>query len=335
MQDTGNPAANTNWTERFLNNGPLASAASAHSPGKKTFFNYIMEDLGSLLIGLGIPATPAECSNETVKKTNEFILHLHELTMPQWKQEKCGNLPGYIEDFTRLIPTEMVTDNSVDFILQWMTLVLGGRFLSTYCNGKIEQHPSSELIIIDPHHAAKHLVITTQYTNSMSNATMNLQKFTERVGKLDKGTVLLFAVQRPFHFITVATECTWDGSKSTISDSLGKCEISEQLKTAVEIIANDSKMVWVRDPLPLQKANNCFFYVATCMAVRLTGTQLDRGAQVWENFTAMFRVYAYLLVHRHARDRGVHAVTVPNVLQTWLNKNPALTESTPSSTTPS
>ena len=94
-------------------------------------------------------------------------------------------------------------------------------------------------------------------------------------------------------------------------------------------------MVWVRDPLPLQTANNCFFYVATCMAERLTETQLEREEKVWENFTAMFRVYAYLLVHRHARDRGVHAVTVPNVLQTWLNKNPALTESTPSSTTPS
>ena len=120
-----------------------------------------MGDLGSFMIGLGIPATPAACSTETVKKTNEFILHLHKLTMREWNQENCGNIAGNIQDFTRLIPTEMVTDNSVDFILQWMTVVLGGRFLSTYGKSEIHQHSPSELILIDPQHAAKHLVLTT------------------------------------------------------------------------------------------------------------------------------------------------------------------------------
>ena len=90
-----------------------------------------MGDLGSLLIGLRIPAMPEECAKNTVKKTNEFILHLHQLTMRRLNKENPGNMIGSIADFQKLIPTEMVSEDSVDYILQWETLLLGGRFLST------------------------------------------------------------------------------------------------------------------------------------------------------------------------------------------------------------
>ena len=76
--------------------------------------------------------------------------------------------------------------------------------------------------MIDPQHAAKHLVLTTQYAKFMSKNTTNLNKFIARIAKLDKEKVLLLAVQFPLHFITVATECTGDIVKLTISDSLGK-----------------------------------------------------------------------------------------------------------------
>jgi len=325
QQDASNTAAVcSSWP--FINNGPL-SAAAARIADKRSFYNFIVWDLGEFLPGIGIPTTVDKCTRITMQTTNNFIQHLNDLLKKEWKNPTGDNSKQDV--FQTLLPTEMVSDEVVDPFLHWQTKFLGGKYFSSYFK-QVDENSPSDHILTNPQHASKYVVLNTQFTYLMTQYCLNDEKLVKIFNRIviDEDSRLLLTIQKPNHFVTAGIEFTKDKRpKCTMADSNSDTlKMDNKLAIATKLWYSSSKisdqnMAMLIDPLPKQKRRDCLFYTATYQAEKLTGTQLKREDLVWEVFTALYRVYAYLLFLRDAHDRGFHTVSVSHVLQQWLKKS--------------
>ena len=316
-QDAG-PAAATAKRPIF---DPLAGPPDA-AQAPMTFFDFVVWDIARAYPCLNLAMNVRGITEDMVVRTEVYVKCLLDAAFELVVDEEKFKNTISVDGFKRLEHGRFVGSDAVSFVMEPMTLAMGGHLLMG--SGGYMDGPTSPLIqvALDAHKihvldtiSAKNMVINynEHKTSGFFQARRGLNPDHKAVDLGPDDTVFV-GVHRPNHFVSmIVKNLGGDTAASmTVADSFSlpsfSCLTHDALRTAFrerKLIGKEHEIDHFGLALPHQDRCDCAFYMLTYLATVLTEAFLL--PELWGWFTRLMRCWTFFLVFRGLVDnQAIH-----------------------------
>jgi hypothetical protein len=301
--------------------GPHDSA-----PLRMSFFDFVVWDIARAHPFLGLAETALGVAEDMVARTESFVTCLLDAAIEHVVDAARFEATISVEGFKRLQPGLFSTGDAVSYVMQSMTLAMGGRMLIG--NGVYADAPIPSPLIEVSSDADKIYVLDTFSAQNMVNSYEegNIGKITcffqsrrnrsaeDKPVALGTDATVFVGVHRPGHFVSMVVE-NLGGSDDTAAASMMvadscpspsfNCHTHDALRIAfkrMKLIGKEYAVDHLGLALPQQTKPDCAFYMLIYLATVLTGTFLL--PMLWGFLTRLMRCWTFFLKLRDLLDNG-------------------------------
>ena len=297
------------------------------APHPKPFFDFVVWDIARAYPFLGLAET-ADCLTEhMVTRTESFLTCLYDAALEVVVDPEVFAKTISADGFKRLQPGHYTSGDAVSFVMEPMTLAMGGRLLVG--KGRYTDAPTPSPLIQVASGAGKIYVLDTFSAENMVTSYQegNISKLTcffqnrrvlsagEKPVALESCDTVFVCVNRPDHYVSMVVEHLGGSDdataapRMTLADSCPSpsfnCRTHDALRTAfkrINLIGKDKEVDHWGLLLPQQTKPDCAFYMLVYLATVLTGTFLP--PMLWGILTRLMRCWTFFLVFRELLDNG-------------------------------
>jgi hypothetical protein len=301
--------------------GPHDSA-----PRRMSFFDFVVWDIARAYPFLGLAETALGVAEDMVARTESFMTCLLDAAIEHVVDAARFETTISVEGFKRLKPGFFSTGDAVSYVMQSMTIAMGGRMLIG--NGVYADAPISSPLIEVSSGADKIYVLDTFSAQNMVNSyeegtigkitcffqSRRTRSAEDKPVALGTDDTVFVGVHRPGHFVSMVVE-NLGGSDDTaaasmmVADSCPSasfdCHTHDALRIAfkkMKLIGKEHAVDHLGLALPQQTKPDCAFYVLIYLATVLTGTFLL--PRLWGFLTRLMRCWTFFLKLRDLLDNG-------------------------------
>ena len=285
-----------------------------------TFFDFVVWDMARAYPSLDLAITVRGITEDMVVRTEVYVKCLLDAAMESVVDEAKFMHVISVDGFKRLEHGLFVGSDAVSFVMEPMTLAMGGRLLMG--SGGYMDGPTSPLIqvALDAHKihvldtiSAKNMAMNYHGRKTSSFFQASRRRLNPRHKAVDLGPddTVFVGVHRTGHFVSMVVRNLGGSDETaasmTVADSLSlpsfDCLTHDALRVAfreMKLIGKEHEIDHFGLALPLQDRCDCAFYMLTYLATVLTGTVLS--PELWGWFTRLMRCWTFFLVFRGLLD---------------------------------
>ena len=305
---------------------PLGGQQDA-APHPMSFFDFVVWDIARAYPFLGLAETADCLTEDMVTRTESFLTCLYDAAVEVVVNPEIFCKTISADGFKRLQPGHYTSADAVSFVMEPMTLAMGGRLLAG--KGSYTDAPTPSPLIQVASGAGKIYVLDTFAAQNMVNSYQegNISKLTcffqnrrdlsagENPMALESCDTVFVCVHRPDHYVCMVVEHLGgsDGDtaapRMTVADSCPSpsfnCSTHDALRTAfkrIKLIGKEQEVDHWGLALPQQTKPDCAFYMLIYLATALTGTLLP--PMLWGILTRLMRCWTFFQLFRELLDNG-------------------------------
>ena len=297
---------------------------------RMSFFDFVVWDIARAYPYLGLAETARGVTEDMVARTESFMTCLLDAAFENVASSVLFEKTISADGFRRLAPGRYAAGDAVSFVMEAMTLAMGGRVLIG--KGRYSDAPTpSPLIqlasgahkihVLDSFSAAN--MVTSYQESNIGKITCFFQSRRdlsagEKPVALETDDTVFVCVHRPDHYVSMVVEHLGGSDDTarpsmTVADSCPSpsfdCHTHDALRIAfksMKLIGKEHEVDHLGLALPQQTLPDCAFYMLIYLATVLTGTFLL--PTLWASLTRLMRCWTFFLVFRELLDSGSIAV---------------------------
>jgi hypothetical protein len=294
-----------------------------------SFFDFVVWDIARAYPFLGLAETADSVTEDMVARTERYVTCLNDAAFEYIVDPGMFTNIISCDGFKRLQPGPCTAGDAVSFVLEPMTLAMGGRLLTG--NGRYTDAPTlSPLIRVAPA-ARKTYVLDPFSAKNMEDSYRegNIGKMiryfqgrrnvlaVDKPVALESNDIVFVGVHRPNHYVSMVVQHLGGSDDSaatsmTVADSCPSPSFSCHTHDALRIAFRKAKLIGKKHEvdhlgllLPQQTKPDCAFYMLVYLATVLTGTILL--PMLWGFLTRLMRCWTFFQMFREVLDSGAVA----------------------------